>query len=365
MTILLLVILAFAVPNFSYLYWRLAQSPLDIFILALPFLLLASFPLKKIHRWQRNLIYLSLGIITYMTLMTVMRDLAYLFTGILVHRNWAYLGTILCILAGTLHAWFGPHIRNVKLPIMNLHPDLVGFKIAQISDLHVGPTIRKKYVLKVVQKTNAQNPDVIALTGDIGDGPVKIYREDIQPLSGLKSRYGSFYVTGNHEYYWNGNDWLNVMNNLGIIVLINRGKIINVNGAKVLMGGVPDPVSKLHAEIEMIADAGKDSDFKILLSHRPGVARMAQKNGFHLQLSGHTHGGQFFPWTLIVKFVHEFSRGLSKLGEMWIYVNMGTGSWGPFLRLGSTTEITLLELEDAGVETASGNKIAYKTASTV
>jgi uncharacterized protein len=342
------VILAFAIPNFSYLFWRLSEGPLDFIVLALPFLLLASFPLKKIHRWQRQLIYFSLGLITYLTLMTIVRDLTYLLSGHLLAKNWVYVLTFTCMTLGTIHAWFGPHIRHVSIPIQNLHPDLVGLKIAQISDLHVGPTIRKKYVQKVVERTNAQAPDIIALTGDIADGPVKIYREDIQPLSRLKSSYGSFFVTGNHEYYWNGNEWLNVMNNLGLIVLMNRGKVISIKGARVLIGGVPDPVSKLNPEVEIIAETGKESDFKVLLSHRPGIARVAMNHGFHLQLSGHTHGGQFFPWTIVVKFVHEFHRGLSKLGDMWVYVNVGTGSWGPFLRIGSTTEITLLELEDAG-----------------
>lgn len=180
---------------------------------------------------------------------------------------------------------------------------------------------------------------------------MKTYREDIHPLSQLRARLGSFYVTGNHEYYWGGNEWLNVMNNLGMVVLMNRGKIIQHKNARILMGGIPDPVSKILPDLESIIKVGIESDFKILLSHRPGIARSAEPLGFDLQLSGHTHGGQFFPWTLVVKFVHEFHRGLSRLGKMWVYVNMGTGSWGPFLRVGSTTEITLLELEhDEGPE---------------
>lgn len=317
---------------------------MDAAFLSLPFLLLATFPLKKIHRFHRQGIYLSLGVITYLTLTTLIRDVVWIATDQLIDARWVVIATFVLMVYGFMHAYFGPHVKHVRLPIKNLHPDLENFKIVQLSDLHVGPTIRKKYVLKVLRKVNALTADMIALTGDIGDGPVKIYRDDIEPLSKLRAKYGSYFVTGNHEYYWNGNEWLNVMNNLGVIVLMNRGKVVNVNGARILIGGIPDPVSKILPEIAMIADTGKDADFKILLSHRPGVARVAQAAGFNLQLSGHTHGGQFFPWTLIVKFVHEFHRGLARVGDMWIYVNMGTGSWGPFLRVGSTTEITLLEL---------------------
>ena len=344
LTILLLVIFCFAIPDFIYLYWRLGNGPVDAFLLSIPFLLLASFPMKKIHRLQRHFIYLSLGVITYLTIMSIARDLIWLLSGELFPAYYVVASTFFFMAGGFLHAYFGPHIKHVRLPVESLHADLENFKIVQISDLHVGPTIRKKYVQKVVDKINALNPDIVALTGDIGDGPVKVYREDVEPFKKLRPKYGSFFVTGNHEYYWNGNEWLNAINNVGIIVLMNRGKIVNVNNAKVLMGGIPDPVSKILPEIEMIAEAGKEADFKILLSHRPGIARTAQSFGFDLQLSGHTHGGQFFPWTLVVKFVHEFNRGLARLGKMWIYVNMGTGSWGPFLRVGSTTEITLIEL---------------------
>ncbi len=344
-------IFAFSLPDFSYLYWRLAGGPLEGVVLSLPFLLVATFPLKLMHRWQRQLIYLSLGVITYLTLMTILRDLYYFFSSYLMPAYWVYILTLVFIVGGSIHAYFGPHVKRVRLPVRGLHPDLVGLKIAQISDLHVGPTIRKKYVNRVMEKTNALLPDIITLTGDIADGPVKTYREDIHPLSQLRARLGSFYVTGNHEYYWGGNEWLNVMNNLGMVVLMNRGKIIQHKNARILMGGIPDPVSKILPDLESIIKVGIESDFKILLSHRPGIARSAEPLGFDLQLSGHTHGGQFFPWTLVVKFVHEFHRGLSRLGKMWVYVNMGTGSWGPFLRVGSTTEITLLELEhDEGPE---------------
>lgn len=194
----------------------------------------------------------------------------------------------------------------------------------------------------MVSKVNSLEADLIVLTGDIGDGPVKKFRKDISPLGFLKAKHGSFFVTGNHEYYWNANEWLGVMNNLGIINLINRGKVLVHQNKKILVAGVPDPVSRLLPDLMGMLET--ESDYKILLSHRPGIAGQASQAGYNLQLSGHTHGGQFFPWTLVVRFVHEMSKGLHRVNDMWLYVSPGTGSWGPLIRLGTTPEITLLTL---------------------
>jgi len=113
-----------------------------------------------------------------------------------------------------------------------------------------------------------------------------------------------------------------------------------------LVAGIPDPVSRITPDLIGVQDSepGEKADIKILLSHRPGIAKEASLNGFDIQLSGHTHGGQFFPWTIVVKFVHRMSQGLHKVNGMWLYINPGTGSWGPLLRLGTTPEITLLTL---------------------
>jgi predicted MPP superfamily phosphohydrolase len=201
-------------------------------------------------------------------------------------------------------------------------------------------------VENVVKKINQFTPDVIVLTGDIGDGNARQYREDTTPLKGLRSKSGTFFVPGNHEYYWNVNEWLTVMNNMGIINLVNRGKVVNYKSRKILIAGIPDPVSGLSPALGAVQEAepSDNADFKILLSHRPGIAHEASRFGFHLQLSGHTHGGQFFPWTIVVKFVHKFSLGLHRVGDMWLYISAGTGSWGPLLRVGTTPEITLLTL---------------------
>ena len=313
----------------------------------LPLLLIGSFPFKRIHRLQRQLIFLCLGLATYLPLLTILRDLYFLATDTLIDRVWVFVGTIVCVAAGVLHAVLGPHVKRVSIKIANLPAELEGFTIAQLSDLHVGPTIRAPYVEKVVQRTNALKPHLITMTGDIGDGPVRVYRADAQELKGLRAEHGVIYVSGNHEHYWGVQDWMGLMTEMGFTVLSNSVKVIHHQGNTLAVAGLPDPVSKLTPALEAMASEIKSANVKLLLSHRPNPARAASKLGFDLQLSGHTHGGQFFPWTLVVRFVHEFHKGLDRVGEMWIYVNVGTGSWGPFLRLGSTSEITLLTLTKA------------------
>lgn len=333
-------------PVYIYLGLRLSSHWSHWLVLAMIFFMIMSFPFKKFSRYQLHLIYFGMGFLTYLTVFSVVRDLIWLATDHLAPISHVFIMTGLSLVLGFINATKGPKVRHISVSINDLTEELEGFKIAQISDLHIGATIRRPYVEKVVKKVNALKSDLIALTGDIGDGPVQQFRQDIAPLAKLKSRYGSFFVPGNHEYYWNANEWLGIMNNLGIINLVNRGKIVEHGHSKVLIAGIPDPASRLLPDLDGVQDSesGENAEFKILLSHRPGIAHLASQKGFHLQLSGHTHGGQFFPWTIVVKFVHRLSKGLHRVGNMWLYVNPGTGSWGPLLRLGTTPEITLVEL---------------------
>lgn len=339
-------------PVYVYLGLRLASHWSHWLVIAFIFISIMSFPFRKFFRYQLHLIYTAMGLATFLTVFTVLRDLIYLSFGVLYPAYFVLILTLVSLILGFINASIGPRIKNVNVPVINLPTNLIGFKIAQISDLHVGATIRRPYVENVVRKVNSLGSDIVVLTGDIGDGHVQHYRNDIAPMGKLKSRYGSFFTPGNHEYYWNVNEWLGVMNNLGIINLVNRGKVIHHQSATVLIAGIPDPVSRIHPDLIGIQDSesGEKADYRILLSHRPGIAFEASKSGFDLQLSGHTHGGQFFPWTIVVKMVHKISRGLHRVGDMWIYVNPGTGSWGPLLRLGTTPEITLLTLTQSKSE---------------
>lgn len=336
----------FLVPFYFYLSMRLATHWSHWLIIGSIFLTIMSFPFKKYFRYQLHLIYGGMGLLTFLFVFTLLRDVIYLLSGTLVSTNYVLLLTVLSLVIGVTNAVFGPRIKRVTIRVPELPDDLEGFRIAQVSDLHVGATIRRPYVERVVAKVNDLHAHLIALTGDIGDGVVAHFRKDIAPMAKLRSTYGTFFTPGNHEYYWNVNEWLSVMNNLGIINLVNRGKVIKHLSASVLIGGIPDPAGGIAPDLLGIQDSasGENASYRILLSHRPGIAQEAYKNGFNLQLSGHTHGGQFFPWTIVVRFVHKHSKGLHRVGDMWVYVNPGTGSWGPLIRLGTTPEITLLTL---------------------
>ena len=253
---------------------------------------------------------------------------------------------------GFLQVLRGPKVKQVSAAIPGLHPSLEGLKIAQISDLHVGPTIRKKYVEQVVSLTNALRPDLIVLTGDLADAKVSSIIEDLQPLGNLRSNYGNYYVTGNHEYYWGAGELIEQMKTLRFVPLINENRIVCKDEAKILVAGVTDPAGKhfLTGHYPDLAKAARSSEktqLKILLAHRPDVCFEAEKMGFDLQFSGHTHSGQFFPFSLLIPLFHKYYRGLHLHSKTWLYVNPGTGYWGPANRFAVNAEITLLSLGKA------------------
>ena len=250
---------------------------------------------------------------------------------------------------GVREAIRGPQVKIHNFKIPGLHPDLSGFRIAQISDLHVGPNILRKEVENIVEKVNELKPDIIAVTGDLGDGRIPNLRKHLDPLMDLKSAYGAYYITGNHEYYWNVSDWLEEAKRLKMIPLIDENEIVSVKGAKILVGGVTDQsgyeVIKTHVSDPFKAvKTDQKVDFKLLLAHRPNSCYEAEAAGFNLQLSGHTHGGQFFPWNLYLPLVYQYYKGPYQHKKLALYVNSGTGYWGPPHRFAIPSEISLLTL---------------------
>jgi predicted MPP superfamily phosphohydrolase len=250
---------------------------------------------------------------------------------------------------GFFQVLLGPTVKRTNVKIDGLAEPLRGLKIAQISDLHVGTTIRKGYVGQVVERTNALKPDLIFFTGDIADAHASSVGVHLLELKKLNPRLGSFYVTGNHEYYWNPVALIELMKAAGLIPLFNDNVILSVGTAQLLVGGVTDPAGE-HSLPGHTPDAAKAiatnvvPDLKILLAHRPDACNEAEPLGFDLQFSGHTHAGQFFPFSLFIGLVHKYSRGLYRHGRMWVYVNPGTGYWGPADRLGVAPEISLVTL---------------------
>jgi predicted MPP superfamily phosphohydrolase len=239
-----------------------------------------------------------------------------------------------------------PRIRRVAIPIDELPQELDGYRIVQWSDVHVGPTIRRRFLQALVERTNELHPDAIAITGDFVDGSCEEFHSELEPLAAAQARDGIFYVTGNHEYYWHVTDWLTEFERYGLRFLKNSHEVITRGNAKLVMAGVTDPVGRYtHKQDPDAALAGTPSNaIKVLLSHRPQTATAADRLGVHLQLSGHTHGGQFFPFNLVIKWFQPIVAGLHRVGKTWLYVNRGTGYWGPPTRLFVGGEITVIEL---------------------
>ena len=246
-----------------------------------------------------------------------------------------------------------PRVTEVTVPIRNLPESLNGFSIAQISDVHVGPTIKRGFVEGIVRRVNLLNADLIAVTGDLIDGSVQRLSVHTAPLRGLSARYGAFFVTGNHEYYSGERAWTDEIRRLGIRVLKNEHVVLQHNGGSLVLAGVTDfsahhfdpaqrsdPAAALHG-------APQDAGARILMAHQPSSAPAAEAAGFDLQISGHTHGGQFWPWNHFIRFFQPFTSGLNRLNNLWVYVNRGTGYWGPPNRFGVPSEITRIKLVPA------------------
>ena len=244
----------------------------------------------------------------------------------------------------------GPTIINQDIYLKNLPDSFENFTIAQISDLHVGPTIKKPYVEKVVNQISNLNPDLIAITGDMVDGSIDYLRKDLEPLSQLVASHGTYFVTGNHEYYSGAERWLDETDRMGFTNLVNENRLITINDQSIALAGVNDyrahQIIPSHRSNPQAALKGINSEkVKILLAHQPSSIFQANEAGFDLQISGHTHGGQFWPFTYPTKKANPYLSGLHNHNGTQIYVNSGTGYWGPPLRLGVTAEITLFKLK--------------------
>lgn len=243
-------------------------------------------------------------------------------------------------------------VFNQNIAIPNLPKEFEGLKIAQISDLHIGPTIKGDYARTVVEQVNALKPDIIFFTGDMVDGSVHRLSADVEPLRNLKSKYGTFFVTGNHEYYSGALQWVDKVHELGMIHLENEHRIISNGAASLAIVGVTDLMAhhtiKSHKTDPQKAMEGIPDEMpSIMLAHQPGTVDMTQGLAIDLMVCGHTHGGQFMPFNLAVAKAHKYYAGLYRHDKMQVYVNRGTGYWGPPLRLGIPSEITLFNLRSA------------------
>jgi predicted MPP superfamily phosphohydrolase len=304
---------------------------------------------------------LAMSLFSSLLVFTLLRDLVLL--GVIVALPASYVHplvtataqlvvglAVFVTLVGLAGARRRARIVSVEVPLANLPPELQGFSIAQISDVHVGSQIKQKYVDAIVDAVNGLDADLIAVTGDLVDGSVRDLSRHVAPLGRLSARYGTYLVTGNHEYYSGEPAWTAEFRRLGLHVLLNEHVVVRHKGAPLVVAGVTD-YSAHHFNPEQRSDpvaalwgAPADAAAKILLAHQPRSAAAAASAGFDLQLSGHTHGGQFWPWNLFVRFQQPFTAGLHRLNRLWVYISRGTGYWGPPNRFGAPSEITLLRL---------------------
>jgi hypothetical protein len=364
----------------AYIGWRLLPAlPIEpawktvgvallvLSALLIPFGMLARFltgrqALADRATWVGSLL---MGLFSSLLVLTVVRDLVLAFSPTSFAAPSAVFVPIAAAaitIIGYVNARRLPRVLDVRIPLAGLPPELAGFTIVQISDLHVGPTIKREYVQAVVDRVNLLTADLVAITGDVVDGTVDQLGADTAPLADLASRHGTYVVTGNHEYYSGATEWWAEFARLGLYGLMNEHVLIEHDGARLVLAGVSD--YNAHAfDAAQRSDPAKAlsgapaSTLKILLAHQPRSAADAAAAGFDLQLSGHTHGGQFWPWPLLVRLQQPYTAGLRRLNRLWVYTSRGTGYWGPPKRFGVPAEITRIMLyPDAKIPSRSPSR---------
>ncbi len=258
--------------------------------------------------------------------------------------------SLLLSIVGFSNARRTARVVEVQIPLANLPPAFHNFSIVQISDIHVGPTIKHEYLDAIVRRVNELDADIVAITGDLVDGRVESLAPHIAPLGRLQGRHGCYFVTGNHEYYSGAPGWIRELRRLGIRVLLNEHEVLQRDDAALVIAGITDYSAHLFEPEhrsdpqKALAGAPTTAAARILLAHQPRSCFGAEQAGFDVQLSGHTHGGQFLPWNFFVPLQQPFVAGLKRVGRLWLYVSRGTGYWGPPMRLGAPSEITRIRL---------------------
>jgi len=246
-----------------------------------------------------------------------------------------------------------PVLRRVEIGLPRWPRALDGFRIVQLSDLHLGPLLDRRFAASLAERVNELAPDLVVVTGDLVDGGVGRVGAEAEPLAALRARHGVCFVTGNHDYYSGADDWVARMSALGWRALRNERIAIEQGGAAFDLAGVDDHHGALvepggGEDLER-ALAGRDAERAVvLLAHDPATFRRAARSGVDLQLSGHTHGGQIWPFRWAVRLTVPWIAGLYREGRSALYVSRGTGFWGPPMRLGAPAEITELVLRAAG-----------------
>jgi predicted MPP superfamily phosphohydrolase len=266
-------------------------------------------------------------------------------------------GRAIVVVAGVLPlAIFGlrralrPAYRKVEVALTNWPSALDGLRIVQLSDIHIGPILTRRSAEYLTRRANELSPDLIVITGDLVDGDANHLQEEVAPFSELTAPLGRFFVTGNHDFYSGADPWCEVVESLGFEVLRNRHVLVSREGAKFTLAGVDDhrgasvQSGRGGEDLEAALQGTRPELPLILLAHDPATFNEAARRGVDLQISGHTHGGQIWPFRYAVRMTTKWIAGLYREGRSQIYVSRGTGFWGPPLRVGAPSEITELTI---------------------
>ncbi|WP_329282185.1 metallophosphoesterase [Streptomyces sp. NBC_00691] len=238
----------------------------------------------------------------------------------------------------------GPRVKRVTVPLAKIPRAAHGYRIAVVSDIHLGPILGRAHTQRIVDTINSTQPDLIAVVGDLVDGTVENLGSAAEPLARLRARHGSFFVTGNHEYFSGADAWVDHVRELGLRPL--RNERVEV-AAGFDLAGVDDVAGESEGQGPDFGRALGDRDrarAAVLLAHQPIVVHDAVRHGVDLQLSGHTHGGQLWPGNYLAELANPTVAGLERYGDTQLYVSRGAGAWGPPVRVGAPSDITVVEL---------------------
>ncbi|WP_097986422.1 metallophosphoesterase [Streptomyces sp. f150] len=244
---------------------------------------------------------------------------------------------------GTYGVLRGPSVQRITVPLAKLPRAAHGFRIAVVSDIHIGPILGRAHTRRIVDTINATSPDLVAVVGDLVDGSVSDLGSAAEPLAALRARHGSYFVTGNHEYFSGAEQWVDHVRELGLVPLENAR--VEIEGFD--LAGVNDIAGETEGQGPDFGRALGDRDrgrAAVLMAHQPVVIHDAVEHGVDLQLSGHTHGGQLWPGNYLAELANPTVAGLERYGDTQLFVSRGAGAWGPPVRVGAPSDITVVEL---------------------
>ncbi len=372
--VFLLVILSVGVGGHAYLASRLAIAPawpeplrsglVVVFGIGLAAVLTRIFVRSRSGRLSSTLswtAYVWLGFTFLLLTTTLATDAALGILGaastaprdtLLLERARAVLVAIVAAAAALVALRQGlaaPRVRRIEIPLARWPLALDGFRIVQISDVHIGPLLDRRFAAEIATRVNALAPDLVAVTGDLVDGSVARIGDEVEPFGAIRARHGVFFITGNHDFYSGADAWVDRVEQLGWRALRNERVVIGDGAGDFDLAGVDDHHGALlgPGQGEDLARAldGRETERPVvLLAHDPATFRRASQHGVDLQLSGHTHGGQIWPFRYLVRLTVPWVAGLYRLGASAVYVSRGTGFWGPPMRLGAPSEISELIL---------------------